>query len=260
MLPSAPPVLELQAFLEDYKSFVNSLESKRIAADTLSYTRLLSGWQMLQHLAAKHQRTQAPDYNIFWLLKNLYRDETRLHSPFLADLLNPNGTHQQGILFYEALLELLRGRSLPVEQYQVRDPYFVQVATEVATGNLTGDGDGYIDILLTYQAPERSFAIAIENKIYAGDQHKQLERYQAYLQLHFTNQHLLLYLTPQPDCVPAEHSIKAVRRAELEAVGQLGCISYKNEINSVLTRALPHVEAPTVRAIIMQYQQVITAL
>jgi len=40
---------ETQTFLEGYKVFINSLESKRLAADTLSYTRLLSGWQMLQH-------------------------------------------------------------------------------------------------------------------------------------------------------------------------------------------------------------------
>lgn len=257
---SSSPSQEIHTFLEGYKAFITSLESQRLTADTLAYTRLLSGWQILQHLSAKHQRAQAPDYNIFWLLKNLYRDETRLHSPFLADLLNPNGSHQQGMLFYDAFLEQLSGRGLPVEQYQVLDPYFVQVATEVPTGNITGHGDGFIDVLLTYQAPEASFAIAIENKIYAEDKELQVERYHAYLQKYFSGKSTLLYLAPHVGCTPDSHSISAPRRIELEKRKQLCCISYKSEINSILNRTLHQIKAPIVRAMVTQYQQVITAL
>ena len=43
----------------------------------------------------KRKYSIANNYNIFSVL-NMERDETKLHSAIIADLLNPNGRHELG--------------------------------------------------------------------------------------------------------------------------------------------------------------------
>ena len=44
------------------------------------------------------------DFNIFSILRN-EPDEVNLHSQFLAELLNPKGSHNQGTILLEAFLK-----------------------------------------------------------------------------------------------------------------------------------------------------------
>ena len=242
----------LISFVEEYTALNNRLDTQRLMADQLAYARLLGGWQVLQRMQ-RRQQLIAPEYNVFGLLRNLAWDETRLHSPFLADLLNPNGAHGQGSLFYKALLQELQTLGISVSAYQGQDNHFFEVATEVPTG------DGFIDVLLTYRGPDAQFALAIENKIYAVDQDRQLARYQAYLDLHFPGQSLLLYLTPWPR-QPSPISLTPEEFRLLVAADKLRCITYAEHIQPMLRTALPSVQAPVVRQLVEQYCQILDNL
>jgi len=84
-------------------------------------------------------------------------DEVRLHSRMLYSLLNPNGKHFQGSLFLESFLKMLEfddfemnlDNCIVKKEYENIDLYI-------------SDGNRHI---------------IIENKIYAGDQEAQIERY-----------------------------------------------------------------------------------
>lgn len=133
------------------------------------------------------------DYNIFSVL-NLQKDETRLHSRIIADLLDPNGKHKRGDLplrkFYKYVMFCFEGI----------EPVFddVQIKTEYQLWNKDGKSDrptgGRIDILLINE----NHVIGIENKIGASDEDFQLTRYYNSLHDEFGEEKAvyLLYLNP----------------------------------------------------------------
>jgi hypothetical protein len=102
------------------------------------------------------QIIQEPQYrfNIFTILRQ-EDDEVHLHSRFLAELLDPHGDHCQDCDLLEAFLH-----QVGVGRFQLKN---VSVRREYRD----------IDILVTNDKQ----AIIIENKIYAQDQERQLERY-----------------------------------------------------------------------------------
>lgn len=67
---------------------------------------ILKEYEMLQ---AKEEK-----FNIFSTLHK-WHDERRLHSRFLATLLQPNGTHGQSSLFLEEFLNIL-GIDFPIDK------------------------------------------------------------------------------------------------------------------------------------------------
>jgi hypothetical protein len=107
-------------------------------------------------------------FNIFKIL-NLKSDELS-HSKFIAELLNPKGSHGKGKTFLDLFLEKIGEKDF----YRNDDP--VTVETEKVIGYVTSDSGGRIDILITSNSKQ----IIIENKIYAVDQPNQLLRYRNY--------------------------------------------------------------------------------
>ena len=103
-------------------------------------------------------------FNVFSIL-GVEADEVRTHSPFLANLLDPQGSHRQGAAFLELFLELEELKSSKSGEY--KNPETFRVSKEASTDQ------GQIDILLENEEA----CIVIENKIYAGDQYRQLARY-----------------------------------------------------------------------------------
>lgn len=96
------------------------------------------------------------DFNIFTILLNK-SDEVRLHSRFLHFLLNPTADHSQGSLFLDLFLKEcnLYGFFENTEQCTVDKEH------------------KFIDLYIT----DGSKHIIIENKVFAGDQDRQIERY-----------------------------------------------------------------------------------
>ena len=117
------------------------------------------------------------NFNVFRIL-GLSSSEVRTHSAFIAELLNPKGSHNQKQIFLKLFCEELKINN-----------FFSEGAT-VTTEKHTEYGN--IDIIIT---DINNKAIIIENKIYAIDQEKQLLRYSNYGNLYHKNNFYLVYLT-----------------------------------------------------------------
>jgi hypothetical protein len=68
---------------------------------------LLQDCSALVQACRSRSRDHAPDHNLFQLL-GIERSEVWLHSPFIADILDPFGTHGQGILFLRQFFRMLQ--------------------------------------------------------------------------------------------------------------------------------------------------------
>ena len=178
-------------------------------------------------LRARHQR---PDgFNLFSVLRSS-SDEVRLHSRFLAFLLNPKATHNQGT----ALLNLLLIR-LGIHDFALEN-----VSVEVEYQN--------IDILVRNQSKQ---AVIIENKIYAGDQDEQIWRYHQLIQKEGYSDISTTYLTLDGS-EPSEQSRKTL---------PVILISYEAEIISWLKDCIPLVaREPGVRESVFQYIELLQKL
>lgn len=118
----------------------------------------------------RHQREltriKGETFNIFSIL-NLESNEVRTHSKFLAELLNPRGSHFMGDLFLKAFLE-------KIDHKQPFKTDTARALTERGIGLKTPTSGGTVDILIQ---DTKGNTITIENKIYAGDQKNQILRY-----------------------------------------------------------------------------------
>lgn len=114
-----------------------------------------------------------PSFNLFTLLRS-GSDEVRLHSRYLAFLLNPQGVHAAGGKLLQLLLDALN-----IEGFDCRD-----VTVDVEYRN--------VDILIRNAKQQ---AIIIENKLYAEDQEAQLFRYLETLQGEGYHTYPPIYLT-----------------------------------------------------------------
>jgi len=122
-------------------------------------------------LIIKHKNDKAllrgETFNIFSIL-GLEHYENTTHSAFLGELLNPRGSHLKGNIFLKLFLEKLQVSFIDIETANVHLEY------NIGTRNDEAKTGGRMDI---YIEDAQSHALAIENKIYAYDQHRQLERY-----------------------------------------------------------------------------------
>ncbi|OFX71613.1 MAG: hypothetical protein A2X12_08925 [Bacteroidetes bacterium GWE2_29_8] len=245
---------QLIAFFEKYKDYNLHVTKQKIISKKETYKQLIHGFESINSTIANYEKQVASTYNIFWLLKNIYKDETRTHSPFLADLLNINGEHKQKDLFYNQFLSLLN-----IEEkikFTPTIPHLQIVEIEKWTGN---DSLGRLDILISYFDKEKRFAIAIENKIYAEDQPKQLERYYNYLKSLYDN-FLLVYLTPHGHKPAIPYSISNELYEELTKNKILILASYDKEISVLIESTIEQIKAQKVHQIVSQYLEIIKSL
>ncbi|MGL4346807.1 MAG: PD-(D/E)XK nuclease family protein, partial [Chitinophagaceae bacterium] len=103
----------------------------------------------------------------------------------IAEFLKIDGTHGFKEKFLKAFLKILVDEEIIDNNFKFSCAN-VKVQTEYVTQS------GRIDILITNAEKQ---AIIIENKIYAGDQFKQLKRYFKHGEKEFKENFILLYLT-----------------------------------------------------------------
>ena len=134
----------------------------------------------------EERHRKGENYNLFRIL-SIERYELK-HSALIANLLDPKGSHGCGDAFLRAFFEIaLKERAYPFEDCTLPHSY-----TEYYTGPIVGDTGGRIDILVK----SSRYGLIIENKIYAGDQDKQLTRYDNYGKKTLgAGKYLLAYLT-----------------------------------------------------------------
>ncbi|WP_278909532.1 PD-(D/E)XK nuclease family protein [Leyella stercorea] len=203
----------------------------------------------------KEKFERGENYNIFNDL-GFMSDEVHLHSMFLANLLNPKGSHGQRGKFLEAFLKMLQ-KSFPAISADrlVLDTANASVEVEKYIGRQTDSEGGRIDIYLT----DGKHSIIIENKIYAGDQHHQMLRYWNYEMSQkgddTEKSFVLIYLTLD-GCSPSKESL-----GEDLKENDIVCLSYKSDIREWLDRCVELASrTPLVRETINQYISTIDIL
>ena len=175
-------------------------------------------------------------FNVFSIL-GVETDEVSTHSAFLADLLNPKGSHRQGSVF----LRLFLDECICPQP----DTYNNIASFRVTTGQ--------IDILLK----KKDACIVIENKIYAKDQIRQIERYYQEVRKEFTEEQIkLVYLTLDGSS-PSEQS-----RGDLPE-DRVKCLSYSKDIINWLEECMKLKEVQRIspiREIVFQYRDLLKQL
>ena len=166
------------------------------------------------------------DFNIFSILR-IKRKEVITHTPMLAELLNPYGSHHQRAAFLKLFLEIcVKQEELSNKQQETafyNKPETYRVRSEERTDQ------GQFDILLE---KEREACIVIENKIDAEDRDSQLNRYyqDAKNEGFSDDQIKLIYLTLDGS-PPDKKSLKAVNGQGNDlSIDDVILISYREHI------------------------------
>ena len=158
------------------------------------------------------------------------------HSAFIAELLNPEGSHGQRTSFLSIFLKICCPADFMFSLQGVK--VYVEYVTK----------SGRIDILVTNNDKQ---AIIIENKIYAPDGNEQLKRYDDEALKRYTNGYRILYLTRKGDDASPESS-KGIAYYK---------ISYQKEILKWLKECIIQcVSLPLIRETLIQYSNHIKRL
>jgi hypothetical protein len=178
-------------------------------------------------------------FNLFSLLRK-ENEEVRLHSRFISELLNPQGSHQQGSLFLDLFLTQLK-----ISDFETKN---ATCLTEYYTGVINKDKTrgGNIDILIR---SENNKIIKIENKIDADEQENQLLRYH-----NFENKGRLIFLTLKGN---KSNIHSELEKKEIDYIQ----ISYKKDIKEWLESCIGEsATVPIVRESIIQYLNLVKKL
>lgn len=196
-----------------------------------------------EKLEEARKRKEGEYFNVFNTI-GLWSEEVRLHSSFIAELLNPKGSHGLAQRFLHAFLEEI---DLPNDYVDWR--HCSNDIVERVIGPVTETEGGRIDIIIE----DGHHAIIIENKIYAGDQHHQLLRYHNYGKKKFPKGFVLVYLTLDGH----EAGECSIGEKELEHK----TISYEHTIIHWLEKCYAIAEGkPLVQSVIKQYCELIKQL
>lgn len=250
-------------FLEAFKQKYKLIESTKINETKQAFEGFFTGFRPFFANYQQQIKNNTPHYNVFEVLR--IQGKEVLHSRFLADLLNVKGTHQQGVLFYHAFLQQL---SVDTTQYKVEVSNFwaFDIQCEYTIKN-----DRRIDILIQYNDGKKAFAIGVENKIWAGDQKRQLEDYHTFLKSHFGENYILLYLTidgkepsisnPNPNIEAEKQFFSITKETYSEIISQkLLLVSHRKHILTMLNQTLHSIQSPILRPILTNYQFILSIL
>lgn len=201
----------------------------------------------LEQAQQEERNRKGENYNLFSILR-IEGSELK-HSALIANLLDPKGSHGCGDAFLRAFFKIaLKGTAYPFESSTPLDS-----RTEHYTGPIAGDTGGRIDILVK----SSHYGLIIENKIYAGDQDKQLIRYDNYgKEIFGADGYLLVYLT----LYGYDASKESTATKSAEEVGYLR-LSYAEDILRWLEQcARLAYDKPLVRESLNQYIRTIKQL
>jgi hypothetical protein len=233
-------IAEFKDFLTRYHRFFENLQLLRTKDFKSDFNRVKSGLVIINRLNRKISKLSAESFNIFNIL-DVGHLEVKTHSTLLAELLNPNGCHGQGILFLETFFETcadlkshLNKVSFPLlPQDLVEDSWFVDREKTTPFGNM--------DIVISNSSTKQ--LVVIENKIYATEQNNQISRYAQWVQskLIYYPHSAVLFLTLDK------------RPAESDNGYDYFMIGYKQEIKEWLEKTLGMIQPPKVSETIRQY-------
>ena len=191
------PAMQIEAFFSEARRNLDEAQRGRCR----NVASLFS--EIAPRLASAKRLDRALDQHLarrFNVLDYLRTDELGL-SRIIADLLNPVAGHGQRALFLGEFLNLLR-EHLPLHPPALGNDDRVRVTLEYEIEN-----QRRIDILVEIPSEPSPWALAIENKPYAGDQKHQVQAYLRHLEGKDAPNFLLIYLSPTGEG-PSEYSVK----------------------------------------------------
>ena len=192
----------------------------------------------------EEKRKRGDNFNVFSVL-GLQTSEVRLHSALIAELLSPDGGHGLGDKFMKAFLDVLNKH---YEEPFCFDTESAKVIVEHNIGSISDnyESGGRIDLFIQ---DKNGQTIIIENKIYAGDQYRQMFRYNKYAKEELKlkdDQVKLLYLTLDRD----DPSDDSLGKSNIKYTS----ISYREDILDWIDKCLAlSALYPIVRETIRQY-------
>lgn len=242
--------MEISNFLDRYKDFSKQLERQKIFYYKAKFAGLFSGYESLRNAIATFDKKEALQYNIFDIL-NINTAEVKTHTPFLRNLLDPIGTHGQAGLFLSSFIQ----NFIPTDKrdfFILPDRHDYHIEEEKLIQN------GRIDIYIHSIDPKKKFGIIIENKLFAGDQYLQLNRYYDFIKgrKYKDLQMIMFYLTIDGND-PSTYSIDKKLMTELKERNILLNLSYKTDIKNWLQSLIVSIESNKVKYLIEQYLKTI---
>lgn len=243
-------IANIEALICEYEAVKLNFEQERIAEDIPKYDALLDDYTAMRKKYYRWNRKKAERYNIFQVL-NIRHGETKTHTPYLINLLNPKASHAQGLLFFNLFINAIAPESkkhlymdLKVSNLRVKE----EKSTE----------DGRLDIFIESFGLKDRFVIVIENKINAGDQDKQLERYYNHCQKSgYTDDNILLIYLTKCRKDASDSSMPFLERERLKEASVLVNMSYRQDIKNVLKTYIKELKSKKVRFIAKQYLDII---
>lgn len=197
----------------------------------MNINHLLSQVRIIQQKYEEIEILKKEKFNIFKIL-GVQTEEVKLHSRFLAELLNPNGSHLMGSLF----LDLWLAEALPNFNFS-RKNIKVEIEKTIPTGRR-------LDIIISNDDNQ---CIIIENKIYAPDQERQMYDYHQYAKNY--REFRLLYL----NLLGKEPSKSSIHTLQIKK--DFACISYHEHICNWLEKCQKEAfDYPIIRETLKQYQ------
>jgi hypothetical protein len=224
-----------------YNKFAQDRNNNQYKFFISYFNHLQREFQIISKLVNEKKRRKADEFNVFSVLR-LERKEVGTHSAFLGELLDPLGSHCQGVIFLSGFIELCQKKGVTFDRQIdkiVDERWFITREKNTRFGNL--------DIVLS--APALGYLIVIENKIDAGEQDKQLERYNDWLQSKkrfYSEKRVLCYLTPNA-------SLSNTARSESDYI----TLSYHNDIYKWLSETVGDIPSIRVRETVNQYIELI---
>ena len=192
------------------------------------------------------------DFNFIDLLKGYFDENT--HSKIIAELLDPQGSHYQGRVFLDNFLETV-GLKNSLDDVSVTTERFIECE----------DGRGRIDIFLESE----NEVIIVENKIDAGEQESQIQKYVKCIQLENKDKPkriIVLYLTKEGHH-PSGYSLGDIEIKDSKMylrgneIADFINISYAKEILIWIEKNLADIEnISNLREIILQYQKAVKVI
>lgn len=236
---------KLKNFFESYHRLENKFWTTRLGEEKSDTNLLFNGYKDLSNRLAPILAEEAPEFNVFKIL-NICHYEAWVHTPFLCNLLNPKGSHQQRELFLDTFLQNILNLKVGYGQFSGFEIY-----EEFPIAN------GRIDLLMRYNYAGKKYGIVIENKIYAQDQKSQLFRYYDYLKtilkIEKENIHIV-YLSPWA-IQPSDDSLEIIgsEKVDEELRAHLKIIGYHRDIIPWLISVSNNILSPAVKHTVYQY-------
>jgi PD-(D/E)XK nuclease superfamily len=203
----------------------------------------------LQLQSEERLRAQHGRFNVFTTLLAAH-DEVRLHTRFLHELLNPEGTHDCGDLFLKQFFDTLQDRkALDHDGLPVSMSWNKYCEAKYRAGKEVRTEQGQLDLLVE----SKSHLLVIENKIWAAEQDNQVARYVEYVKSQKEQSQVeegcVLYLTLDG------------KRATTHDGNDYFRISYRDHIMAWLERCLQSTyNIVPINQVLIQYQKVVKQL